>query len=155
MPRPFNVVKDRHQLNQEIPTYFGEYYHIEVSMPYEKKNKKSIFEYNAFNNIWMDVRKVHIAMVHLYGINVSECDGKRIFVLKLDEAQILKCQKMERISICIMNRTLDYSQCKRDTIGHKVQSQMELWWIGFAQIPIENHETLKWLFSHTNIPSIM
>ena len=155
LPRPFNVVKERHQLNQEIPTYFGEYYHIEGSMPYEKKNKKSVFEYNAFNNIWMDVRKVQIAMVHLYGINVSECDGKLIFVLKLDEAQILKCQKMERISICIMNRALDYSQCKRDTTGHKVQSEMELWWIGSAQTPIENHETLKWLFSHTNIPSIM
>ena len=25
---------------------------------YEKKNKKSIFEYNAFNNIWMDLKKV-------------------------------------------------------------------------------------------------
>ena len=90
-------------------------------MPYEKQEKKSHFEYNAFNSIWMDLKKVQIAMVQLYGINVSECDGKLIFVLKLDEAQILKCQKMERISICIMNRALDYSRCKRDTPGYKVK----------------------------------
>ena len=62
----------------------------------------------------MDPKKVHIAMVQLYGMNVSECDGKLIFVLNLDEAQILNCQKMERISICIMNRALDFSLCKRD-----------------------------------------
>ena len=32
---------------------------------------------------------------------------------------------------------------------------MELWWIGSAQVPVESNETLKWLFSHTTIPSIM
>ena len=32
---------------------------------------------------------------------------------------------------------------------------MELWWIGSVQVPLESHETLKWLFSHTNIPSII
>ena len=155
LPRPHNVVKIQHQLNQEIPNYFGEYFHIEGSMPYEKQKKKSVFEYNAFNNIWMDLKKVQIAMVQLYGIGVSECNGKLIFVLKLDEAQILKGQKMERISISIMNRALEYSQCKRDTQGYKVQSEMELWWIGSAQVPVESHETLRWLFSHTAIPSIM
>lgn len=90
------------------------------SMPYEKQKKKDIFEYNAHNNIWMDLKKVQIAMVKLYGMNVSECDGKIIFVLKVDEAQILKCQKMERISICIMNRALDFSLCKRDNPSFKV-----------------------------------
>ena len=54
-----------------------------------------------------------------------------------------------------MNRYLEYSQNKIDTLRCKVQSKMELWWIGSAQVPIESHETLKWLFSHTTIPSIM
>ena len=108
-------------MNRKIPIYFGEYYHIEGSMPYEKQKKKSLLKYNAFNNIWMDLKKVQIAMVQLYGITVSECNEKIIFVLKLDEAQILKCQKMERISISIMNRYVEYNQCKRDTPGCKVQ----------------------------------
>ena len=71
-------------------------------------------------------------MVRLYRISVSKCSGKIIFVLKLDEAQILKCQKMERLSISIMNISLEYNQCRRDTPGCKVQLKMELWWIGFA-----------------------
>ena len=44
-------------MNCKIPNYFGEHYHIEGSMPYEKHKKKSFFEYNAFNNIWMDLKK--------------------------------------------------------------------------------------------------
>ena len=74
----------------------------------------------------MDLKKVQIAMVQLYGMNVSECDGKLIFVLKLDEAQILKWKKMERISIYIINRALNFSLCKRDNPSFKVQSEMEL-----------------------------
>ena len=62
---------------------------------------------------------------------------------------------MKRISISLMNRVLDYSLCKRDTPSYKVQSKMDLWWIGSAQVPLESHETLKWFFSHTHIPSII
>ena len=47
----------------------------------------------------MDLKKVQIAMVQLYGMSVDEGEGKLIFVLKLDEAQIQKSQNMERISI--------------------------------------------------------
>lgn len=32
---------------------------------------------------------------------------------------------------------------------------MDLWWIGSAQVPVENHQTLKWIFSHTCIPAII
>ena len=60
LPRPHNVVKLRHQLNQEIPNYFGEYFHIVGSMPYEKQKKKAIFEYNAYNNIWMDSKRFRL-----------------------------------------------------------------------------------------------
>ena len=155
MPRSYNVIKIRHQLNQEIPNYFGEYFHIEGSMPYEKQKKKSSFEYSSFNNIWIDLQKIQTAMVNFYEISMSECNGKLKFVLKLDEAQILKCQKMERVSISLMNRALEYSQCQRDTPGYKIQSEMELWWIGSAVVPVESHETLRWLFSHTTIPSII
>ena len=111
LPRSYNVIKIRHQLNQEIPNYFREYFHIEGSMPYEKQKKKSSFEYNSFNNIWMDLQKVQTVMVNFYEISMSECNGNLKFVLKLDEAQILKCQKMERVSISLMNRALEYSQC--------------------------------------------
>ena len=57
----------------------------------------------------MNLKKVQIAMVQLYQMSVDECGGKLIFVLKLDEAQVQKSQKMERVSISLMNRILDYS----------------------------------------------
>lgn len=155
LPRPHRVVKARQELNLQIPEVFGDYFHIEGSMPFEKQKKCGVFEYNSFNNIWVDIKRVQTAMIKFYGLTVEECSGHLIFVLKLDEAQMAKNQKMERVSIAIMNRSLEYSQRRRNTPGHSVQSEMELWWIGCAQVPIESYETLKWIFSHTNIPNII
>ena len=45
------------------------------------------------------------------------------------EAQIQKSQKLERISISLMNGPLDYSNGKLDSQAYKVQSEMEIWWI--------------------------
>ena len=90
-------------------------------MPYEKNNKKSIFHYTIFNNIWMDLRKIQKAMVKMYGITVDKCNGLLKFVIKLDEAQIQKCQKMERVSISLMNRAIEYSKGSREDPGFKVQ----------------------------------
>lgn len=109
LPRPYNFMKARSQLNLQIPICFGDYFHIEGSMPFEKQHKRSIFEYTIFNNIWMDLKRVQIAMVKLYKISIDECHGHLIFVLKLDEAQIQKNQKMERVSISLMNHALEYS----------------------------------------------
>ena len=54
-----------------------------------------------------------------------------------------------------MNRYLEYSQNKIDTLRCKVQSKMELWWIGSTQELVESHEAPRWIFSHTTIPIIM
>ena len=55
-----------------------------------------------------------------------------------------------------MNKSLDYSHGKLDSPNHKTQSKMELWWIGSAQVPVESHCTLKWLFSQqTDIPFVI
>ena len=68
----------------------------------------------------MDLKKVRMTMVKLYEMSIDECEGKLIFVLKLDEAQIKKSKKMERISISLMNRVLDYNVSKQDTPSYKV-----------------------------------
>lgn len=103
----------------------------------------------------MDIKQIQIAMVKYYNIHENDCEGKLIFVMKLDEAQIQKCQKMERISISLMNKALEYSQGKLTSPHYKIQSEMELWWIGSAQVPVESHHTLKWLFLKTNIPKVI
>ena len=90
LPRPHKVGKFRLFLNAKIPENFGDYDHIEGIMPYDKGGRKCSFEYNAFNNIWMNVRKIQIAMIKYYGIKDHECEGLLKFVMKLDEAQIQK-----------------------------------------------------------------
>ena len=71
----------RNLLNQEIPKHFGEYYHIKGIMPYEKREKKFSFEYNEYNNTWMNIKKVQSFMVRYYNIQEQECEGKLVFVV--------------------------------------------------------------------------
>ena len=46
-----------------------------------------------------------------------------IFVLKLDEAKIIHAQKLERVSITLMNRALDPSISPTDPKYFSVQSE--------------------------------
>ena len=57
----------------------------------------------------MNVKKIQIAMIKYYGISDLESEGLLKFVMKLDEAQTPKSQKLERISISLMNGPLIYS----------------------------------------------
>ena len=36
LPRSHKVMNIQNEMNHKVPNYFGEYYHIEGSMPYEK-----------------------------------------------------------------------------------------------------------------------
>ena len=45
-------------------------------------------------------------MVQYYGVTPEEYNGKLIFVLKLDECQVVKGQRLERVSVTLMNRAL-------------------------------------------------
>ena len=57
LPRPQKVGKFRLFLNAKILENFGDYDHIDGAMPFDKGGIKCSFEYNVFNNIWMNVRK--------------------------------------------------------------------------------------------------
>ena len=86
---------------------------------------------------------------------IAELAGKPlIFVLKLDRAEIVHSQKLERVSITLMNRALNPDI----TIGSEgyivVQSGREIWPVGCFQIPKESHEILSWMFNETRIPAL-
>jgi len=72
-------------------------------------------------------------------------------VIKLDETKIIYGQKMERVSITLMNRHLDPSfrgmsvdELKKDCHYFSVQSEREVWPIASFQVPKESHATLDW-----------
>jgi hypothetical protein len=78
-----------------------------------------------------------------------------MFVLKIDEAEIVYGQRMERVSITLRNRALN---CLVDPNSEKkflVQVEREISPIPSFQVPRKNHQTLQWVFSRTSIPSLM
>lgn len=77
---------------------------------------------------------------------ISELQGKPlIFVLKLNEAEIIYGQKMERLSITMMNRALNMDIDPKSDEYFSVQSEREIWPIASFQVPRETHQILSWV----------
>ena len=87
---------------------------------------------------------------------MAELGGKPlIFVLKMDEAEIIHAQKLERVSITLMNRALDATILPNTTEYFSVQSEREIWPMASFQIPCEIHEILSCIFSKTKLPALI
>lgn len=70
------------------------------------------------------------------------CGGKLIFVIKLDEAEIVKSRKLERFTMTLMNNALgQFNENDLDTFS--VQSENHIWWITAFEVHKESHEVLK------------
>lgn len=83
-------------------------------------------------------------------------DKPLIFVLKMDEAEIVKHQKMERVSVTLMNRALHEPQLsKEDPRYFSVQAEGDIWPVGTFQVFKETHSCLKWVFEQTPLPFII
>ena len=86
----------------------------------------------------------------------AELQGKPlIFVLKLDEAELVHGVKMERFSITIMNRALDSSIDPESDRYFSIQAEREVWPIAAFQIPCETHAILSWVFNLTKIHAVI
>ena len=103
-------------------------------------------------------------MIRYYGITHSECNGKILFVLKLDECQVVKGQRLERVSITMMSRALAGKELEEDNASSNrrrkleyfgVQSERNHWWLAAFHLPHENHDTLSWYFHQTVILNTM
>ena len=46
-------------------------------------------------------------MVNFSNISIEEAHGKLVFVIKLDEMELINSEKYERVSITLMNRAMD------------------------------------------------
>lgn len=86
----------------------------------------------------------------------AELNGKPLlFVLKLDEAEIVHAQKLERVSITLMNRALDPCIQPGSAKYFSVQSEREIWPIASFQVSKESHSVLEWVFGQTRIPDLI
>lgn len=85
-------------------------------------------------------------MVKFYDISIEEAHGKLVFVIKLDEMELINSEKYERVSITLMNRAMDPKIEVTDKKYFSVQYENHIWWLGLFHISKESHETLKWVF---------
>lgn len=79
-----------------------------------------------------------------------------IFVLKMDEAEIIKGEKMERVSITLMNRALHEPNLPKNHDKYfPIQAEGDIWPIGTFRVLKESHDCLRWVFEQTPFPGII
>ena len=96
-------------------------------------------------------------------MTIEETNGKAIFVIKLDECQVVKGQRVERTSLTLMSRALKQKSLEGDTEDENeentfhtkrrkqeyygVQSKRNIWWQAAWALPHEDHDSLRWYFT--------
>ena len=81
--------------------------------------------------------------MQFFGCQFAEVQGDPlIFVLKLDEAEIIHAQKLERVSITLMNRALDPLIFPGSPKYFSVQCERDVWPVASFQVAKESHEVL-------------
>ncbi|MCO5567203.1 hypothetical protein L7F22_020891 [Adiantum nelumboides] len=87
LPTSYCITMAKKSANRDIASVFGGFKWVEESMPMSAFNS---FQYDTFNNVYIDMEPLQRAMIQFYGLTFDECKGKAIFVLKLDECQLYK-----------------------------------------------------------------
>ena len=135
----------------------GDAYQLEavhkVASKSKKKASSEIFPLIRKNNLWYDIEWVLQLIVRYYDISIEEGCRKLIVVLKLDEMELVNMEKYERVSITLMNRALDPNLDKESDKYFQVQSEDHLFWFGIFRVNKESHDSLKFVFSKTYLPS--
>ena len=122
LPTPYSISMTKKCANNEVANIFGGFKFVSTGMPMEE-NKT--FWYNEFNNVYVDVEKFQACMIRYYGVTHSECNGKILFVLKLDECQVVKGQRLERVSITMMSRVLVGKELEKDNASNNRRHKLE------------------------------
>ena len=177
LPTPYSVTMARRCANSDVASMLGGYRHVNDAMPVSAIKQ---FQFNEFNNVYIDVQTLQRAMIAYYGLTYEECNGQVVFVLKLDECQIVKGRKLERVSLTLMNRALkgtceqvesdhlDYTtqgslaestqnsrRKNQDKEYYGVQSEKNIWWLAAFELPHESNDSLRWYLSRTGIPELI
>ena len=93
LPTPYSVSLSKKCAKNDVASLLGGFQCVHDAMPLD--NSKS-FCYNKFNNVYIDLLKLQESMIRFYGLTQEECDSKVIFVMKLDECQVVKGQCLKQ-----------------------------------------------------------
>ena len=120
LPNPFSIQKTRVEVNEEVLRTLGIPFHIEAI--YRSPSVEEVV-YDKYNNIFYDLIALQTYIVQLFEVTSEECNGVLKFVIKLDECELVKETKVERVTITLMNRALDESISANDPRHFSVQSE--------------------------------
>ena len=81
-------------------------------------------------------------MVEFYDISYAEVEGLLKFVIKMDECEIVKEKKVERVTITLMNRALNHCSKENYSQYFSVQSESHIWWLGNFEVCCNSLEYL-------------
>lgn len=129
IPRPFQLKKKRDMLNIGMQKIVGIPFHI--NEVYSSKGES--LSYDMSNNLFIDINQLLTFLVEFYSLTNEKVNNKLIIVLKLDESEIIKGQKMERVSLTLMNGALLNSEHSAD-FPFSVQSENDIWWLSAFQV---------------------
>lgn len=136
LPKPFHVRKERLNLNEQVCDFIGQPY--SVNGVFDSGSRNMVF--SQANNIFYSLNTLQKTMVKYYDMTTLETNSVLKFVIKLDECEVLKEKKMERVTITLMNRALSPSLDnegrvdKKDPKHFSVQSENHIWWLGCFQV---------------------
>lgn len=130
LPNPTSVRRIQKQVNEEVLQALGNPFHIEAI--YSAPSGDVVF--NKYNNIFYSLEALQIYAVEQFEITHQECHGVLKFVLKLDECQIVKERKLERVTITLMNRALDPTINKGHPKWFSVQSENNIFSLGSFEV---------------------
>lgn len=130
LPNPRQVNLARKKVNMALLEKLGTPFHIQATF----SCKERVVVFNEYNNLFVDLENLQKFAVNFFDIRHEECGGKLKFVLKLDECEILKNKKMERVTITLMNRVLDQAIAKDDPRYFSVQSENNILSLGSFEV---------------------
>ncbi|MCO5554445.1 hypothetical protein L7F22_007975 [Adiantum nelumboides] len=130
LPKPSHVKVACRHVNKEVFEKLGSSFHIKAT--FLGKGSRKV-QFNKHNNLFVDLEALQRYAVHFFDINREECDGVLKFVLKLDKCEVLKNNKLKRVTITLMNRALDPSITKEDPRYVSVQSENNILTLGSFQ----------------------
>ena len=76
-------------MNSEVLNKLGTPFHINGLF----SSKGREIDFNEYNNIFFDLEPLQRYLVQFFKVTTMECSGVLKFVLKIDECELLKCQK--------------------------------------------------------------
>lgn len=127
LPRPYRVRLARNFYSDGMFKVVGQPLHITELY----KSEYGELNYNDCNNIFLDIENVLKYIIRFYKLDEHQVNGKIIIVIKLDESEIIKGQKLERVSVTLMNKISD-----TDDRTFSVQSENHIWWLAAFQVYI-------------------